>query len=562
MLTDPVLQLIGITKRFGTLVANDAISLHLHEGEILALLGENGAGKSTLVSILFGHYTADAGHIEVFGKPLPPGNPKAALAAGIGMVHQHFTLADNLSVLDNVMIGSEPLWHLFSRRKAARAKLLDVAKRFGLAVSPDAKVGDLSVGERQRVEILKALYRGARILILDEPTAVLTPQESEALFATLGQMVAGGLSIIFISHKLGEVLRVSNRVAVLRGGKLVAEALAADATQAQLAQWMVGHAIAPSQRRPAASIGADVCTLDAVTTSGQGRDRLNGVSLILKAGEITAIAGVSGNGQLALAELLCGMRVTTRGSVQLLGAPLKASPAWLAAQGVARIPEDRHGAGVIGDLSVWENAVSERLRSPAFSRIGIVRRRTTQAHAARIVREFDVRGGGPYAPARSLSGGNMQKLILGRALVSPMHSPQSITGTGSESVRAEPVEGFQQAQPERFKAIEATSAGNVLPRLIIAHQPTWGLDIGAVAYVQQQLIAARDAGAAVLVISDDLDEVLTLGDRVAVMHAGKLTDALPASAWTREAIGLAMAGVASGEALTPALSQREREEQW
>jgi ABC-type uncharacterized transport system ATPase subunit len=249
----PVLRLTGITKRFGPLLANDAISLDLHAGEILALLGENGAGKSTLVSILFGHYTADEGSIEIFGKPLPPGNPRAALDAGIGMVHQHFTLADNLSVLDNVMMGSEPLWQLFSRRAAARAKLLAVAQRFGLPVSPDARVGSLSVGERQRVEILKALYRGARILILDEPTAVLTPQESEALFDTLGQMVAQGLSIIFISHKLSEVLRVSQRVAVLRAGKLVAQAPAAGTSQAQLAQWMVGHAVAAAQRRPAPS---------------------------------------------------------------------------------------------------------------------------------------------------------------------------------------------------------------------------------------------------------------------------------------------------------------------
>ena len=509
MTAAPVLRLSGITKRFGPLLANDAISLDLRAGEILALLGENGAGKSTLVSILFGHYTADEGSIEIFGRPLPPGNPRAALAAGVGMVHQHFTLADNLSVLDNVMMGSEPLWQLFSRRGAARAKLLDVAQRFGLPVAPEAKVGSLSVGERQRVEILKALYRGARILILDEPTAVLTPQESEALFATLGQMVAQGLSIIFISHKLAEVLRVSQRVAVLRAGKLVAEAPAAGTSQAQLAQWMVGHAVTATQRRPARTAGAAVCTLEAVSTADAGRDRLEAVSLQLKAGEIVAIAGVSGNGQLALAELLCGMRQASEGSVSLLGQPLKASPAWLSAQGVARIPEDRHGMGVVGDLCVWENAVSERLRSPAFSGKALwVKRQAAQAHAARIVREFDVRGGGPHTAARSLSGGNMQKLILGRALVSP-----------------------------------STEATPRPPRLIIAHQPTWGLDIGAVAYVQQQLVAARDAGAAVLVISDDLDEVLALGDRVAVMHAGRLTEALPGEAWTREAIGLAMAGV-------------------
>ncbi len=503
-MTVPVLRLTGITKRFGSLVANNDISLHLNEGEVLALLGENGAGKSTLVSILFGHYTADAGSIEVFGRPRPAGDPRAALAAGIGMVHQHFTLADNLSVLDNVMIGSEPLLQLFSRRQAARLKLLDVAQRFGLAVAPDAIVGSLSVGERQRVEILKALVRGARILILDEPTAVLTPQESEALFDTLSQMVTGGLSIIFISHKLGEVLRVSNRVAVLRGGKLVAEAVAADTTQAQLAQWMVGHTVTPALRRPTASVGKAICVLDEVHTDGSERDRLNGVTLVLRAGEITTIAGVSGNGQRALADLLCGMRTVTQGHASLRGAPMRASPAWLVMQGVARIPEDRRGVGVVGDLSVAENAVSERLRSPAFSTFGIARRAAMQAHAARIVRDFDVRGGGLQAPARALSGGNMQKLILGRALLPP---------------------------------------DDVSPQLIVAHQPTWGLDIGAVAYVQQQLIAARDAGAAVLVISDDLDEVLALGDQVAVMHAGKLTSTRPADLWTREAMGLAMAGI-------------------
>src|SRR3954464_4667057 len=242
-----VLRLAGITKRFGPLVANDAISLDLAAGEVLALLGENGAGKSTLVSILFGHYTADAGSIEAFGQPLPPRRPRAGLAAGIGMVHQHFTLADNLSVLDNVLLGTEPLWRPVSRRAAARARLLDVAQRFGLPVQPEARIGTLSVGERQRVEILKALYRGARILILDEPTAVLTPQESEALFATLGDMVAQGLAIIFISHKLAGAQRVARSVVVLRGGRVVAEAATADTSPAQLANWMVGQDVSLSQ---------------------------------------------------------------------------------------------------------------------------------------------------------------------------------------------------------------------------------------------------------------------------------------------------------------------------
>lgn len=561
-MSEPVLTLSNITKRFGDLTANDNISLTLGPGEVLALLGENGAGKSTLVSILFGHYTADEGEIRVHGQLLQPGDPKAALAAGIGMVHQHFTLADNLSVLDNIMLGSEPLWQPFSRRTQAIDKLKAVALEFGLNVDANAKVGNLSVGERQRVEILKALYRGARILILDEPTAVLTPQESESLFEVLAQMVAQGLAIIFISHKLGEVLRVSHRVAVLRGGKLVAEAPANGCTQAQLAQWMVGHAVDAPVRRPTQCVGEAVCTLAAVSTEA-ARERLQDVSLTLMAGEIVAIAGVSGNGQVALAELLCGTRAATSGTVTFLGQPLPQSPAKLVALGVARIPEDRHAVGMVGDLPVWENAVAERLRSPAFSRWGWVRRARARAYAKQVMQAFDVRGGGPLVAARALSGGNMQKLILGRALMHPDAVAPTLAnacaalptevaepclgrrGTASSSMNSEVANSPNDDITRSGKPQPSASSQGLheAPRLIIAHQPTWGLDIGAVAYVQSQLIAARDAGAAVLVISDDLDEVLTLGDRVAVMHAGQLTEARPAQDWSREAIGLAMAGV-------------------
>ncbi|QHI97117.1 ATP-binding cassette domain-containing protein [Xylophilus rhododendri] len=501
----PVLALRGIRKQFGALVANDDISLTLQAGEVLALLGENGAGKSTLMSILFGHYTADAGEIEVFGQPLPPGQPRAALAAGIGMVHQHFALADNLNVLDNVILGTEPLWRLSSARQAARARLQDVARRFGLPVDADARVGTLSVGERQRVEILKALYRGARILILDEPTAVLTPQESESLFATLALLVAEGLSVIFISHKLAEVLRVAQRLVVLRAGRVVAEAPSAGTSAAQLADWMVGRAVAMPQRAVSIKRGATVCELKSVRTEGSPRDRLRGVSLALGASEIVAVAGVSGNGQGALADLLCGTRRRVAGTATLSGRVLRADPATLVRAGVARIPEDRHAVGAVGDLPVWENAVSERLGSPAFNLFGWVRRRAARQHAAAIVEGFDVRGGGLDAPARSLSGGNLQKLILGRALLPPPDATVPL-------------------------------------RLLVAHQPTWGLDIGAVAAIRTELIAARNGGAAVLVISDDLDEVMALGDRIAVMHEGRLTAALPAAQWTRESLGLAMAG--------------------
>ncbi len=508
MTPDTVLRLYGITKRFGSLVANDAISLDLGRGEVLALLGENGAGKSTLVSILFGHYVADEGSIEVFGQPLPPGQPKAALGMGIGMVHQHFTLADNLSVLDNVMLGTEPLWWPSSRRAEARAKLVETGQRFGLGVDPDARIADLSVGERQRVEILKALVRGARILILDEPTAVLTPAEVESLFGTLRQLIAQGLSVIFISHKLDEVLRVSQRIAILRGGKLIAVLPAEGADKALLAETMVGRQVQMPTRRPRAP-GATVCSLrDATVLSADGRKLLDGIDLELHAGEIVAIAGVAGNGQQALAELLFGQHALRSGRLQLQGQTMPARPRDWVCAGVARIPEDRHAVGVVGDLPVWENAMLERYAMPVFSRAGIVRRAAAQAHARQLIQRFDVRGTdaqGVQTPTRALSGGNMQKLILGRALVGDPGSDKP-------------------------------------PTLIVADQPTWGLDIGAVAYVHQQLLDACARGAAMLLISEDLDEIFALADRIAVLHDGRLSAARPTAEWTLADIGMAMAG--------------------
>ena len=511
-MVQPALAIKNISKRFGALVANDNISLTVQPGEVLGLLGENGAGKSTLVSILFGHYTMDSGSIEVFGQPLAVGNPKAALAAGIGMVHQHFTLADNLSVLDNIMLGSEPLWQPFSRRAAGRARLLDVASRFGLDVQPDALVASLSVGERQRVEIVKALYRGAKILILDEPTAVLTPQESLGLFETLQKLIAQGLSVIFISHKLGEVLRVCNRVAVLRAGRLVITLDAKTTTAAQLAQAMVGQSVKPLEVNRAALASAVVCQLSGVSAGPPGRNRIKNINLALCSGEIVAIAGVSGNGQGALADVLCGVLAWSSGRITLLGKLWPTGPAALSGLGVARIPEDRRVVGLIGSLPLWENAVAERLRTPGFSTFGCVRRSAALAYAARIVQQFDVRGAGLQSACQLLSGGNMQKLILGRALMSP--------------------DLLADLSPD----------GRTTPQLIVAHQPTWGLDIGAVGYVHQQLLAARDSGAAVLLISDDLDEVMALGDRIAVMHGGELTAAQSYTQWTRDRLGLAMAG--------------------
>jgi general nucleoside transport system ATP-binding protein len=503
---DAVLRLAGITKRFGDVLANDRISLHLARGEVLALLGENGAGKSTLVSILFGHYLADSGTISVFGQSLPPGDPAAALAAGIGIVHQHFTLADNLSVHDNVVLGTEPLWALRSNRSRARAKLTATADKFGLRIDPDARVGALSVGERQRVEILKALYREARILILDEPTSVLTPQEAAALFATLARLVADGLSVIFISHKLNEVLRVSDRIAVLRGGKLVATLDSARAAPAQLAELMVGRTIrkpVPRDHRR----GDTVCTMSRLyVPDSEEHVSLHDVSLAVRAGEIVGIAGVSGNGQRTLADVLFGLLQPTAGTVSLNGRAMPADArAWIDAA-VARIPEDRHAVGVIGDFAVWQNAIAERYQKP-FSSAGFVRRNAARRYARALCDRFDVRGGSLDTRVRSLSGGNVQKLILGRAL------------TG----------GYAQGD-------------DFAPTLIVANQPTWGLDVGAVAYVHQRLLDASARGAAVLLISDDLDEILALSDRVAVMHAGRLTPARATAEWTRAEIGLVMAG--------------------
>jgi simple sugar transport system ATP-binding protein len=506
---EPVLRLEGITRRFGSLLANDDISLTLHAGEVLALLGENGAGKSTLVSILFGHYVADAGRVVAFGKPLPPGETRAALAAGIGMVHQHFTLAENLTVLENVMLGLEPLWRWRSRRQSVRERLLQAGDAYGLRVDPAARVADLSVGERQRVEILKALVRGSRILVLDEPTAVLTPQES-----ALGRFTAAGLALIFISHKLDEVLRVSDNIVVLKQGRAVLQVAARDTTRSKLAEAMVGHlALAGSVGRSAPGGGAGpgpvLMELQDVSAPGGGHGGLHDVNLQVHGGEVMAIAGVAGNGQQTLAALLSGEAAATAGRVRVGGQVLPASARdWIDA-GIARIPEDRIDMGVIGDASLAENAVAHRLRHPLAlqrgwlaRRIGLLDRRRIRAEAKRIVDAFDVRHTSLDQPIRMLSGGNIQKFILGREL-------------GRE------------------------------PRVIVANQPTWGLDVGAVAFVHAQLLQARDRGAAVLLVSEDLEEILAVADRVAVIFNGRLSPARPVADWDATSIGLAMAGGAT-----------------
>jgi ABC-type uncharacterized transport system ATPase subunit len=481
-------------------LANDAISFDLARGEVIALLGENGAGKTTLMNILFGHYVADEGSVEAFGKALPPGDPRAALDAGIGMVHQHFTLADNMTVEENITLGTQPLWRTRLDRSSARQRIAGLSTTFGLAVDPRAVVATLSVGERQRVEILKALYRDARVLILDEPTAVLTPAETEALFRTLKLLVANGLSIIFISHKLAEVMAVSDRVLVLRGGKLSGERRTAETNRQELAALMVGQEVAPpvvSAPRP----GQPLLVLDNVSTARRGAGAvLDGVSLTLTGGEITGLAGVSGNGQAALAALIAGVEVPESGAISVGGMRRDDwSPRAALAAGIARIPEDRHAVGTIGDMSVTENVIGERYRTPRFHRRGFLDWAAARAFAEELIRDYDVKCPSPEARIRLLSGGNMQKLILGRAL-----------------------------DPD--------------PIVILANQPTRGLDVGAVSYVHKRLLEARDRGAAILLISEDLEEILALSDRVLVMSKGRLSAPSKRGERTVRELGELMAG--------------------
>ena len=495
-----VLRLDNITKRFGKLVANDAISLSLQQGEVIALLGENGAGKTTLMNILFGQYTADSGTVEVFGQALAPGNPRAALDAGVGMVHQHFTLADNMTVLENVTLGTASLWSLRQNRAAAHTRLRAMSDDFGLHVDPDAKVGSLTVGERQRVEILKALYRDARILILDEPTAVLTPQETDALFGTLQKAVAKGLSVVFISHKLHEVMAISDRVLILRHGKLVAERPTNKVDRHILAELMVGSEVAVPKVE-VAKPGPSLLQLSTVSTPDRGNaPGLKSVDLDLRAGQITGLAGVSGNGQAALADLIGGLTEPEVGTLTLDG---DAPGAWSARKAVqsriARIPEDRHKTGTIAEFSLTENAILEAYQDPPMSARGWMDWRAAEAFTKGIIDTYDVRCPGPDTRIRLLSGGNMQKLILGRVL-------------------------------------EAS------PRIILANQPVRGLDIGAVNYVHSRLLDARRDGAAVLLISEDLDEIMALSDVIHVISEGRLSPAFERGSMTPVELGVWMAG--------------------
>lgn len=500
-----VLALKGLSKRFGSVQANEAIDLDLNKGEVLALLGENGSGKTTLMNMLFGHYLPDTGSIEVADtqgtlQPLALGHPQISLTKGIGMVHQHFTLAENLNALDNITLGTEPLISFRRNTRTARIKLKKIMQDTGLFAPLDIAVGKLSVGERQRIEILKALYRDVRILVLDEPTAVLTPQEADDLFDNINTMAKSGLSVIFISHKLREVLSFSQRIVVLRQGKKVGELVTNETNESEIAHLMVGGGV-KSAERETCTPGEAVLQLNKVSISGRSkRDSLLDQSLEARAHEILGIAGVSGNGQAALASLIAGLEIPENGSILIDGSVIeKPTPKKMIGAGVGRIPEDRHHEGIIGKMNLADNLIIEKLDDQEIQNFGILKQSTIKSNAAHLCETYDVRGPGVDAEARLFSGGNIQKMILARV--------------------------FEQN-----------------PKLILANQPTRGLDMGASAEVRRRLLDARKKGAAILLISEDLDEVLALSDRILVMHDGNL---IPAETRDRAQIGLLMAGTAA-----------------
>jgi len=502
------IELRDIVKRFPGVVANDHVNLTVTAGEVHALLGENGAGKTTLMRILYGLYQPDEGEIRLDDRPVRLHSPADSIRQGIGMIHQHFMLVPTLTVAENVALGLPSSRGLLLDTDRVAERVRQLASNYGLQVDPTAYVWQLSVGEQQRVEILKALYRGAQVLILDEPTAVLTPQEVQELFVTLRRMAAEGHLLIFISHKLHEVLTISDRVTVLRGGQVVRSLVTAETDRQELARLMVGREVLLRVERPPVEAGQARLRLDDVWVDGdRGLPAVRGVSLEVRAGEVLGVAGVSGNGQRELAEVIAGLRKVGRGRIWLEQSEMTAwDPERRLAQGLAYIPEERMRDGVIRELSVEENMILENHAQPPFARGIFLNFSRIGQHVDRLIGEFEIKTPSRATPLRNLSGGNIQKLILARAL-----------------------------------------AGR--PVVLVAAQPTRGVDIGSTEYIHRRLVEQRTAGTATLLISEDLDEVRNLSDRLAVMYEGRIMGVLDRDEATVERVGLLMAGVSEGEAL-------------
>jgi ABC-type uncharacterized transport system ATPase subunit len=503
----PVLELRGITKQFPGVLANDHIDFDLKRGEVHALLGENGAGKSTLMSILYGLYTADSGEILMDGKPIEISSPNDAIELGIGMVHQHFMLIPVMTVTENIVLAQEPKHAgvLLDYDKATE-RVREISSRFGLTVDPDAKIEKITVGQQQRVEILKALYRGAEILILDEPTAVLTPQEARELFTIIDSLKEQGHSIVFITHKLNEVLEVADRISVLRRGKLVDTIPREGATEAGLARSMVGREVLLRVEKKPAQPGDPLLTVeDLHVRDDRGLEAIRGVSFNVRSGEIVGVAGVDGNGQSELIDALTGLRGTAGGRITVGGEDITRATAREALDaGMGHIPEDRQRRGLVLEFNLAENLALHDYRKEPFSHLGFLNPRRWLRWAAGLLKEFDVRGGSPTTRGGSLSGGNQQKVVIAREVSRD-------------------------------------------PSVLIAAQPTRGLDVGAIEFVHRRLVEQRDAGKAVLLVSLELEEVLSLSDRVLVLYEGGIVAEFPPDA-SEEEVGIAMLGGKQREA--------------
>lgn len=502
-----ILEVRGITKQFPGVLANDRVDFDLRKGEIHALLGENGAGKTTLMNILYGLYLPDSGEIRRNGKVVKFNSPKDAIAQGIGMVHQHFMLIPVFTVTENIMLGEETVKNGLLDQRAVAELVRQLSKQYGLEVDPQAVIQDLPVGVQQRVEIIKTLYRKAEILILDEPTAVLTPQEVEDLFRIIRELSNRGVSIIFITHKLKEVLAIADRITVMRNGKVVGTRTPQETNEAHLAEMMVGREVILKVEKKPAKLGDVVFEVKNLSVFDQrGLEAVRDVSFQVKAGEILGIAGVQGNGQTELVEALTGLRTPHHGSVRLGGIDVTASPPRpMIEHGLAHIPEDRQRHGLVLSFPVADNLILCTYYQPPFARNYIIQNKAVDEYARRLVEEFDVRTPSPYLPASKLSGGNQQKVIVARELSRPV-------------------------------------------KLLIANQPTRGLDVGSIEYIHQQIVQMRDRGIAVLLVSAELDEIMALSDRIAVMYRGQIVATLDTSQATREGLGLLMAGSQIAEA--------------